>query len=147
MLIPPPYPSPAQRWWRVFQIACWCLGVSMGAWVLLDPPKSYQSLGGVLTTAWGALIAAGAVLVLYGHVTRKYRVEVPGLVLALGGITIYAYLSWAIAFTESPGAGPRAHALTMLALQIAARITYLLHADREAQKAARLIEEGGGMDE
>ena len=143
MLIPPPYPPPAQQWWRVLQIIGWSAGIVMGAWVLINPPNSYEKLGSTLTLVWGAMMCVGSLIVLAGHLTRRYRIEVPGLFLAAGGVVIYCYLSWVAAFTYSPGSGPRALALTLLACQIAARIVYLLHADREAQKAAQLVEEVG----
>ena len=86
----------------------WVAGMGAGAWVLVSPPQSYDALGLTLTTVWGAFLLGGSLLVMAAHALRKYKIEIPGLVLALGGVVIYDYLSWLQTFTTAPGSGPRA---------------------------------------
>jgi len=117
-------------------IVGWAAGVGAGAWVLADPPQSYSGLGLGLTIAWGVMLAVGSGLVTVGHVLRRYRIELPGLVLALGGVAIYAYLSWVQTLTESPGSGPRPMLLILLAAFIIARARALLHIDRQLRRLA-----------
>lgn len=116
----------------------WLAGVTAGAWVIVSPPKSYDQIGLALTTLWGAFFVAGSALVAAGHVIRKYKIEIPGLVLSLGGTAIYAYLSWQQTLTDSPGSGPRACLLILLGCILVARIRVLLHIDREGRRMARL---------
>lgn len=132
-----PYPVPPLRAWRAAMILGWMAGVASGTWVLADPPLSYQGIGLALTIAWGAMLAVGSGLTVAGHLTRRYKVELPGLVLALGGVVIYDFLSWQQTLTTSPGSGPRALLLVMLACMLIARIRVLIFMDRQAR---RLIE-------
>lgn len=122
----------------------WVAGMVAGAWVLVAPPKSYDGLGLALTTVWGLFLLGGSLLVAASHALRKYKVEVPGLILALGGVSIYAYLSWVQTFTDSPGAGPRACLLLVLAAHLVARIRILMHIDRQARRMASLRDGGTG---
>src|SRR5699024_12251461 len=87
-----------------------------------------------LTTVWGAFLFAGSLLVACAHALRKYKIEIPGLILALGGLMIYAYLSWAHTLTESLGSGPRASLLLALAALLVARIRILMHIDLQASR-------------
>ena len=103
-----PYPVPSLRVYKVAMVVGWVAGMVAGAWVLVSPPKSYDALDLTLTTVWGAFLLGGSLLVACAHVFRKYKVEIPGLVLALGGVVIYDYLSWLQTFTTAPGSGPRA---------------------------------------
>ena len=116
----------------------WVAGMVAGAWVLVSPPKSYDALDLALTTVWGAFLLGGSLLVAGAHVFRKYKVEIPGLVLALGGVVIYDYLSWLQTFTTAPGSGPRACLLILLAALLVARIRLLMHIDRQARRMASL---------
>src|SRR5690606_6902483 len=68
----------------------------------------------------------------------------PGLVLALGGVVIYGYLSWLQTFTSSPGSGARACLLVLLAALLVARIRILMHIDRQARRMASLRDGGAG---
>ena len=114
-----PYPVPSLRVYKVAMIVGWVAGMVAGAWVLVSPPKSYDALDLALTTVWGAFLLGGSLLVTCANAFRKYKVEIPGLVLALGGVVIYDYLSWLQTFTTAPGSGPRACLLILLAaLQI-----------------------------
>lgn len=122
----------------------WVAGMVAGAWVLVSPPKSYGALGLTLTTVWGAFLLAGSLLVAGAHAFRKYKVEIPGLVLALGGVVIYDYLSWLQTFTTAPGSGPRACLLIVLAALLVARIRVLMHIDRQARRMASLRDGGAG---
>lgn len=132
-----PYPVPPLALWRAAMVTGWAAGVAAGVWVLASPPLSYEGIGLVLTIVWGAMLAVGSGLVTAGHLAQSYKVELPGLVLALGGIVIYDYLSWEQTLTSSPGSGPRALLLVLLACLIVARIRVLLYLDRQAR---RLIE-------
>lgn len=133
-----PYPVPDLRVYRAAMTLGWLAGAAAGAWVLVSPPVSYEGLGAVLTGVWGAFLAAGSVVVAVSHAIRKYKIETPGLVLALGGVVIYAYLSWAQTLTDSPGSGPRACLLLVLAALLVARIRILMHIDRQARRMASL---------
>lgn len=129
-----PYPVPALRTWRASMIAGWLAGVGAGVWVLVNPPVSYEGIGLALTTAWGLMLAVGSGLCAIGHALRRYQVEMPGLVLALGGIVVYGYLSWEQTLTTSPGSGPRALLLVLLAAWIVARARALMHIDRQERR-------------
>ena len=122
----------------------WVAGMVAGAWVLASPPKSYDALGLALTTLWGAFLLGGSLLVMAANAFRKYKVELPGLVLALGGVVIYDYLSWVQTLTDSLGSGPRACLLLVLAAHIVARIRMLMHIDRQARRMASLRDGGTG---
>lgn len=139
-----PYPVPDLRVYRAAMTLGWLAGVAAGTWVLISPPVSYEGLGAFLTGVWGAFLAAGSAIVAASHAARKYKAEVPGLVLALGGVSIYAYLSWEQTFTTSPGAGPRACLLLVLAALIIGRIRILMHIDRQARRMASLRDGGTG---
>ena len=139
-----PYPVPPLRVYKVAMVVGWVAGMGAGAWVLVSPPKSYDALGLTLTAVWGAFLLGGSLLVTGAHVFRKYKVEIPGLVLALGGVVIYDYLSWMQTFTDSPGSGPRACLLIVLAALLVARIRILMHIDRQARRMASLRDGGTG---
>ena len=139
-----PYPVPELRVYKVAMVLGWVAGMLAGAWVLVSPPKSYDALDLTLTTVWGAFLLGGSLLVAGAHVFRKYKVEIPGLVLALGGVVIYDYLSWLQTFTTAPGSGPRACLLILLAALIVARIRLLMHIDRQARRMASLRDGGTG---
>ena len=138
-----PYPVPPLLTYRAAMVLGWLAGVTAGAWVLVSPPKSYDALGLALTATWGAFLIVGSALIVAGHAFRKYKIEIPGLVLALGGVSIYAFLSWQKTLDDSPGSGPRACLLVLLACLIVARIRVLMFADREARKIAELRMGGG----
>ena len=139
-----PYPVPPLRVYKVAMVVGWVAGMLAGAWVLVSPPKSYDALDLALTTVWGAFLLGGSLLVAGAHVFRKYKVEIPGLVLALGGVVIYDYLSWLQTFTTAPGSGPRACLLILLAALLVARIRILMHIDRQARRMASLRYRGTG---
>ena len=122
----------------------WVAGMVAGAWVLVAPPKSYDALGLALTTVWGAFLLGGSLLVMIANAFRKYKVEIPGLILALGGVVIYDYLSWLQTFTDAPGSGARACLLILLAALLVARIRILMHIDRQARRMASLRDGGTG---
>lgn len=133
-----PYPVPPLLIYRAAMVLGWLAGVTAGTWVLVSPPKSYDAIGLALTATWGAFLIVGSGLVVAGHARRKYKIEIPGLVLALGGVVIYCFLSWQQTLTDSPGSGPRACLLILLACLIVARIRVLMFVDREARKMAAL---------
>ena len=139
-----PYPVPPLRVYKVAMVVGWVAGMLAGAWVLVSPPKSYDALDLTLTTVWGAFLLGGSLLATCAHVFRKYKVEIPGLVLALGGVVIYDYLSWLQTFTTAPGSGPRACLLILLAALLVARIRLLMHIDRQARRMASLRDGGTG---
>lgn len=121
----------------------WTAGIAAGVWVLTDPPLSYDSIGLALTIAWGAMLAVGSGLTAIGHLTRRYKLELPGLVLALGGVVIYDYLSWQQTLTTSPGSGPRALLLVVLACLLVGRIRVLIYLDRQARQLIEMRETTG----
>lgn len=127
-------PYPPLRVWRVAMITGWAAGAGAGMWVLTAPPKSYEGIGLLLTLAWGGMLIAGSAAALAGTALRRYTVELPGATLALGGLTIYVYLSWVQTLTDSPGSGPRTLLLMLLAALILGRIAILLHVSREARR-------------
>lgn len=131
-----PYPVPSLRLYRWAMVVGWLAAAVAGGWVLVFPPKSYDGLGLALTTAWGIMLGAGSLGAAAGHLFRTYQVEIPGVVLALGGVSIYGYLSWVQTFTDSPGSGPRACLLVLLAAILIARLRTLLYIDRQARKLA-----------
>ena len=139
-----PYPVPELRVYRVAMVTGWVAGMVAGAWVLVSPPKSYDALGLALTTVWGAFLLGGSLLVMIANAFRKYKVEIPGLILALGGVVIYDYLSWLQTFTSAPGSGARACLLLVLAALLVARIRILMHIDRQARRMASLRDGGTG---
>ena len=139
-----PYPVPPLRVYKVAMIVGWVAGMVAGAWVLVSPPKSYDALDLTLTTVWGVFLLGGSLLVAGAHAFRKYKIEIPGLVLALGGVVIYDYLSWLQTFTTAPGSGPRACLLVVLAALLVARIRLLMHIDRQARRMASLRDGGTG---
>ena len=139
-----PYPVPELRVYRVAMVLGWVAGMVAGAWVLVSPPKSYDALGLALTTVWGAFLLGGSLLVLAANAFRKYKIEIPGLILALGGVVIYDYLSWLQTFTSAPGSGARASLLVLLAALLVARIRILMHIDRQARRMASLRDGGTG---
>ena len=139
-----PYPVPSLRVYRVAMVLGWVAGMVAGAWVLVSPPKSYDALDLTLTTVWGAFLLGGSLLVACAHAFRKYKIEIPGLILALGGVVIYDYLSWLQTFTTAPGSGPRACLLILLAALLVARIRLLMHIDRQARRMASLRDGGTG---
>lgn len=135
-----PYPVPSLKSWRAAMITGWLAGVAAGVWVIVEPPKPYEGIGLTLTTAWGVMLAVGSALCVAGHVLRRYQVEVPGLVLALGGIVIYDFLSWQQTLGDSLGSGPRALLLILLAAWIIARLRVLLHIDRQVHRIVKARE-------
>ena len=139
-----PYPVPELRVYKVAMVVGWVAGMGAGAWVLVSPPQSYDALGLTLTTVWGAFLLGGSLLVMAANVFRKYKVEIPGLVLALGGVVIYDYLSWLQTFASAPGSGARASLLIVLAALLVARIRLLMHSDRQARRMASLRDGGTG---
>ncbi|UVY83783.1 hypothetical protein NLU66_16475 [Brachybacterium sp. NBEC-018] len=138
-----PYPVPNLRIWRTAMILGWLCGAAAGVWVLVDPPKSYQGIGLTLTIMWGIMLALGSAATALAHAIRSYQIEIPGLILALGGIVVYDYLSWQATFGDSPGSGPRALLLALLAFLVVGRIRMLLYIDREARKLVDLREAVG----
>lgn len=133
-----PYPVPNLKVYRAFTILGWLAGVVAGAWVIINPPNPYEGLGLALTTMWGVFLAVGSTLVVAGHTLREYKIEIPGLVLSLGGIAIYAYLSWVATLTDMPDSGPRASLLVLLACMVVARLRVLFYVDREGRRMAEL---------
>ena len=139
-----PYPVPELRVHKVAMVLGWVAGMVAGAWVLVHPPKSYDAIGLTLTAVWGAFLLGGSLLAMAANVFRKYKVEIPGLILALGGVVIYDYLSWLQTFTSAPGSGARACLLVVLAAFLVARIRALMHIDRQARRMASLRDGGTG---
>ena len=138
-----PYPIPVLRTWRVSMVLGWAAGIAAGAWVLIDPPLSYEGIGLALTIVWGAMLALGSAFTAIGHIAQRYKLELPGLVLALGGVVIYDYLSWQQTLTTSPGSGPRALLLVVLACMLIARIRVLLYLDKQARHLVEMRESIG----
>ncbi|GAB4094901.1 hypothetical protein GCM10028787_03760 [Brachybacterium horti] len=138
-----PYPVPNLRIWRAAMILGWLRGAVAGVWVLVDPPKSYQGIGLTLTIMWGIMLAVGSAATALAHAIRSYQIEIPGLILALGGIVVYDHLSWQATFGDSHGSGPRALLLALLAFLVVGRIRMLLYIDREARKLVDLREAVG----
>lgn len=136
-----PYPVPVLRVWRCAMVLGWAAAASAGAWVVVSPPLSYEGVGYALTIAWGVMLGLGSLIVMVAYLIRSYQVELPGLALALGGVVVYDYLSWVQTLTTSPGSGPRALLLVLLACLIVARVRLLIHLDREARRMIDLREE------
>ncbi|UEJ84023.1 hypothetical protein Bra3105_06840 [Brachybacterium halotolerans subsp. kimchii] len=136
-----PYPIPSLRIWKAAMLIGWAAGVAAGVWVLVSPPKSYDGIGLALTIAWGIMLAAGSLLVTLGHVLRTYQIELPGLAFSLGGVVLYGYLSWEATLTDSPGSGPRACLMILLAALIIARLRVLLYIDRRGRRIVEMQEE------
>lgn len=109
-----------------------------GAWVLVSPPQSYDGIGAQLTTAWGVLLTAGGLLVAAAWAVRSYKLELPGVSLAIGGLAIYALLSWQQTLGESPGSGVRALLMTAGAVIAVLRLARLARISRDARRAAEV---------
>lgn len=109
-----------------------------GAWVLISPPLSYEGIGALLTTVWGALLAAGGALTAGGWLRRSYKLELPGASFALGGLAIYALLSWQQTLGGSLGSGPRALLITAVAVIALLRLVRLYRTSRDARWAAEV---------
>ena len=135
-----PYPVPPLWPWRVAHLTLYLAVAAAGAWVLISPPLSYDGLGAALTTMWGLMLVIGGGIGTAGTVLEKYKLELPGLVLALGGVVIYDYLSWEQVVTTSPGSGPRALLHIALAGYMAARVSALIRLDRQARRLKELRE-------
>ena len=133
-----PYPVPRDRVWLALMVAAWVAGVAGGAWVLVYPPRSYAGLSLGLSLLWGALLGAGSLAVLAGHLMRRHRVELAGLWPVLGGILLYAGLSWGSVVTDSPGSGARACLILLLACLVAARIRQLVSIERRIRGIDRM---------
>lgn len=133
--MPTPHPPLSDRLGGVLIGLC---VAAAGAWVLIDPPKSYEGLGSLLTTAWGILLVAGGLLVALGQGARSYKIELPGTILSLGGLAIYAFLSWQQTLGDSPGSGPRALLITAGALVAARILIGLVRTSRDARWAAEV---------
>ena len=131
-----PYPSTLLG--RLPGAAVGLLIAAAGAWVLISPPLSYSGLGLVLTNAWGALLTLGGVLVATGWAARSYKLELPGIVPALGGLAIYAFLSWQQTLGDSLGSGPRALILTAGMLLAAIRLRALIRVSCDARWVAEV---------
>lgn len=128
-----PYPVPRLCSWTLVMVLGALQGLGAGLWVIVSPPRSYEGIGATLTLIWGVLIAAGSALVLIGHILRVHQIEVPGIAFALGGMSIYIYLSWEQTLSTSPGSGPRALFLGQLGCFYLARLFLLLYIDRKAR--------------
>ena len=137
-----PYPVPRDRVWHALMVVAWVAGVAGGAWVLAYPPRSYEGLGLGLSLLWGALLGVGSLAVLAGHLMRRHRVELAGLWPALGGILLYAGLSWESVFVGSPGSGARACMIVLLACLVAARIRQLRNIERRVKGIDRMGRSG-----
>lgn len=135
-----PYPVPPLRAWQAAMVTGWAAGVAAGTWVLTYPPVSYEGIGLALTTMWGLMLVIGSGLCTLAHALQRYKLELPGLVLALGGVVIYGYLSWEQTVGTSPGSGPRALLLLLLACWIVARVRVLIYLDRQARRLKELQE-------
>lgn len=124
-----PYPVPPDRWLRAFIIGAWLAATACGIWVLTYPPRTYAGFGLIVTFLWAGLMITGSLLVLAGNITQRYRIELPGLIFALGGVILYGLLSWDQVISGTWGSGPRALLLVMLALLIShrARMLTLIH--------------------
>lgn len=109
-----------------------------GVWVLADPPQSYQGLGSTLTTAWGALLAGGGAVSAAAWIARSYKVELPGMALVVGGLLIYALLSWQQTLGTSPGSGPRALLITACTIAAALRTIDLIRTSKQARWVAEV---------
>ena len=109
-----------------------------GAWVLISPPVSYVGIGALLTIVWGALLAAGGVLMAAGWAMRSYKLELPGVTFALGGLAIYALLSWQQTLGDSLGSGPRALLITAGAILALLRLVRLARTSRDARWIAEV---------
>ena len=118
------------------------LGVAAaGVWVLASPPVSYAGIGSMLTTAWGILLAVGGVLIAAGWAARSYKLELPGIFPAMGGLAIYAVLSWQATLTDSLGSGPRACLIAVGAVVALLRLAQLLRVSRDARWAVEVVAE------
>ena len=137
-----PYPVPRDPVWAGILLLGWGAGVGAGVWALVRPPMSYDGVTVWLATLWGALLLAGSTGVLAGHVLRRHRMELAGLWPALGGVVLYAALSWQATLTDSPGTGTRAFLMVLLSCLIAARIRWL----RGVEKRVQAVDRIGGCD-
>lgn len=129
-----PYPVPPDLWLRAFVVGAWLAATACGVWVLAYPPRSYAGFGLIVTFLWAGLMIVGSLLVLAGNLRQRYRIELPGLIFALGGVTLYGVLSWEQVMSGTWGSGPRGLLLLMLALLLAHRIRMLTLVHRRLQR-------------
>lgn len=126
-----PYPVPPSRWHTALLVASWAVGGAVAPWILTFPPVTYQGFGLVASYGWGVMFGAGALLIALANARAEYRIEVPGVGLVLGGLTIYLILSWGQVVTGSTGSGSRALILIpFVGVQLARLLRLMGHHQR-----------------
>lgn len=135
-----PYPVPPSRWHTALLVASWAVGAVAAPWILTFPPATYQGFGLVASYGWGVMFGVGALLIALANARAEYRIEIPGVGLMLGGLTVYLILSWGQVAAGSTGSGSRALILIPFAgVQLARLLRLLGHHQRiqALQKIAR----------
>lgn len=99
----------------------WLIVAGIGTAALFAPPLTIANeIGPALTIIWGVLLVTGATLGLLGCLLLPepwWRwIEQSGIILAAGGVTIYAYVVTSLHFTAS---GSRLVQLGFIALGLA----------------------------
>lgn len=139
-----PYPVPPSWWHTALLVTVWTVGGLVGPWILAFPPMTYQGFGLVASYGWGVMFGAGALLIALAHARAEYRIEVPGVGLVLGGLTIYLILSWGQVVTGSTGSGSRALILIPFAGERMARLLLLLMHHQRIQALQRIARGSDG---
>lgn len=135
---------PTSRTSRLAMLGACVVLIGAGLWTLVSPPRTYESeLSDALTVMWGLMLLGGGVICLAAHLARRLLWETPGLVLAIGGVVIYAVLSWQQILTGTWGSGVRGMLLIWITLILVSRLADASRAIREARiREARRHREG-----
>lgn len=99
--------------------------VISGVFVLLYPPRTYDSASSIMTVGWGLLQAIPGLIALIAAIKRKYFIEWAIIGLISGGILLYGFLSWVSVLQEGMGHGGRAGDIMALFALCSARFFFL----------------------
>lgn len=139
-----PYPVPPSRWHTALLVTSWAVGGAVAPWILTFPPATYQGFGLAASYGWGVMFGAGALLTALANARAEYRIEIPGVGLVLGGLTIYLILSWGQVATGSTGSGSRALLLIPFAGVQLARLLRLMGHHQRIQALQRIARGSDG---
>src|SRR5699024_6281622 len=146
VMLSSPYPVPPSRWHTAILVVSWIVGGLTAPWIIGFPPITYQGLGLVASYGWGVMFGVGAVLIALANAVEEYRIEIPGIALALGGLVVYDILSWHQVATGSTGSGSRALIFVPFMGVLLARLLRLLGHHRKIRGLQRIARGADGAD-
>ena len=139
-----PYPVPRSRWVTALLVAGWAVGGLAAPWILVFPPVTYEGVGLVASYGWGVMYGVGSLLIAYAYAREDYRVEIPGIGLALGGLAVYQILTWGQVFSGVTGTGSRGLLLTPFLAWLLARLLRLVSHHAEIKGLQRVARRSDG---